>query len=106
MQMDPTIIDRMLHNAQKQLLAQRAPHGAWEGELSSSALATATAVFALSVVERYGGGRYQQAAKRGLAWLDAVQNDDGGSGDRMNICRLAFSTASARIVLIWGSPKP
>jgi squalene-hopene/tetraprenyl-beta-curcumene cyclase len=36
---------------QARLLAARGPHGCWEGHLSSSALSTATAVFALATVD-------------------------------------------------------
>jgi squalene-hopene/tetraprenyl-beta-curcumene cyclase len=61
----------------------------WYGELSTSALSTATAVMAIVVVRR--GGRsasdYGLAAdfdlliQRGLQWLADHQNEDGGWGD-------------------------
>lgn len=60
------------------LLAARGPHGYWEGRLSSSALSTATAAFALAVVDR---ARYRSLVDRGLAWLCEHQNSDGGWGD-------------------------
>jgi squalene-hopene/tetraprenyl-beta-curcumene cyclase len=60
------------------LLAARGPHGYWEGRLSSSALSTATAVFALASADR---GRYRSLADRGLVWLCEHQNADGGWGD-------------------------
>ncbi|MCK5849415.1 MAG: squalene--hopene cyclase [Kiritimatiellae bacterium] len=60
------------------LLAEMNAAGHWEGELSSSALATAVAVFALSRVDRQ---RYGSLIVRGLNWLAAHVNDDGGWGD-------------------------
>ena len=69
------------------LLAARNAQGHWTGELSSSALATATAVCALSVVVRHSHEpRCELTAliEAGLGWLAANQNADGGWG----ICRL------------------
>jgi squalene-hopene/tetraprenyl-beta-curcumene cyclase len=68
-----------------ELLAERTPHGNWVGELSSSALATATAVSALSVVRKCAiadvGFRVSDLVERGVAWLVRQQNEDGGFGD-------------------------
>ncbi len=77
--------------------------GHWVGRLSSSALATATAVVALTLVSRNGSktngkdsncevgtsntedtsepDRLQQLIRQGLDWLVADQNADGGWGD-------------------------
>src|ERR1700751_5257856 len=91
------------------LLAERTPDGHWVGELSSSALATATAVSALAVVRNVGWDKAVQAAggppsrmdmvgqrsqselvplysvddliHRGVAWLVKQQNAYGGFGD-------------------------
>ena len=60
----------------ERLLAARTADGHWEGELSSSPLATATAVTALSIA-----GGHDRLADRGLRWLAAHQNADGGFGD-------------------------
>ncbi len=64
------------------LLAMRNAAGHWEGELSSSALSTATAVIALTLVDRQrpraGLG---PLARGGVAWLVRTQNADGGWGD-------------------------
>lgn len=60
------------------LLAARGPQGYWEGRLSSSALSTATAVFALAVVDRE---KHATLIDRGLHWLCRNQNADGGWGD-------------------------
>jgi len=63
------------------LLAARGSHGHWEGRLSSSALSTATAVFALAVADRT---RYRTLVDRGLLWLCENQNADGGWGDTVD----------------------
>lgn len=80
------------------LLAQRNAAGHWAGELSTSALSTATAVMALHQVEQRAAGvslpskhahpRQPHACRslkslieRGAAWILAHQNADGGWGD-------------------------
>jgi squalene-hopene/tetraprenyl-beta-curcumene cyclase len=50
--------------------------GHWEGELSPSALSTATAVCALKSVQAA-----PVLVRKGLAWLAGHQNPDGGFGD-------------------------
>jgi squalene-hopene/tetraprenyl-beta-curcumene cyclase len=65
-------------SAVEKLLAARNAAGHWEGELSSSALSTATAVFALALHDRAGHGRLIEG---GIAWLITHQNSDGGWGD-------------------------
>lgn len=67
-----------LGNARAHLLARRCPHGYWEGRLTSSALATAVAVSALSLGD---GQRDAEPIGRGVAWLCNTQNGDGGWGD-------------------------
>ncbi|MFN7139521.1 MAG: squalene--hopene cyclase, partial [Limisphaerales bacterium] len=66
------------------LLASRHANGKWVGELSSSALSTATAVCALATVNRSVTVRDQQQEaliSSGLRWLAENQNSDGGWGD-------------------------
>ncbi len=74
----PDALDRLAAD----LLAMRNAAGHWEGELSSSALSTATAVIALTLVDRRrprpGLG---PLARGGAAWLVRTQNADGGWGD-------------------------
>jgi len=62
----------------ERMLALRQPAGHWVGHLSSSALSTATAVFALAQVDR---AQHRAMIDRGLTWLCAHQNADGGWGD-------------------------
>lgn len=85
---DPTSPQIQLGEAiarlQQALLAARTPAGPWVGELSSSALSTATACSALALVAQHRPGSAEQATPltaRGIAWLAAHQNDDGGWGD-------------------------
>ena len=58
--------------------------GHWRGELSSSALSTATAVTALAVVARHAPAHANTSSiSQGLAWLAAHPNRDGGWGDTL-----------------------
>src|SRR5438876_10317654 len=100
--MPPIDFDRLRAAYEKmraELLAERTSDGHWVGELSSSALATATAISALSVVRNNPTGNpstqysalstpqansstaVDQLIQRGVAWLVRQQNDDGGFGD-------------------------
>lgn len=91
---DPQRLLGAYRTARQDLLDQREAAGHWTGELSSSALSTATAVSALALVERHGEtddsgcfkneareAQYSQLIMRGLHWLAANQNADGGWGD-------------------------
>lgn len=74
------------HAARRDLLAERVPAGHWVGELSGSALSTATAVSALSVVAQYTSEpsrreACRQLSARGIDYLRRSQNEDGGWGD-------------------------
>ena len=67
-----------------ELLALRNSQGHWEGELSESALATATAIMAMEMARRHRSDeadRYSELIESGLVWLAKHQNDDGGWGD-------------------------
>src|SRR5436309_11651764 len=83
------------------LLAERTPDGHWVGELSSSALSTATAIGALALVRKHGPAARDFTALigGGLRWLRDHQNADGGFGDTVKsfsnisttmLCRSAF----------------
>jgi len=77
------------------LLAQRTAAGHWEGALSPSALSTATAITALTLIDAAG---HADRIARGLRWLEATQNADGGHGDTP----LSFSNLSTT-VLVWAA---
>ncbi|MBL7140845.1 MAG: squalene--hopene cyclase [Planctomycetes bacterium] len=80
--MTSTDLENTLHAARDHLLAARTDAGHWEGHLSSSALSTATAAWALHVVERdRGPGPFSALIQPGLDWLTRHQNHDGGWGD-------------------------
>ncbi|MBA3312073.1 MAG: squalene--hopene cyclase [Planctomycetaceae bacterium] len=93
MQIDLDRLDAAYQTARDRLLAERAPAGHWVGELSTSALSTATAVMALEQVrrDRCSSRRREPAGPsndeltrlidNGIAWLIAHQNEDGGWGD-------------------------
>ncbi|MFM8468774.1 MAG: prenyltransferase/squalene oxidase repeat-containing protein, partial [Limisphaerales bacterium] len=94
-------LHRALAKARAALLAERGPHGHWEGELSSSALSTATAVTALELWQRAvpaTGSTPALAIEAGLKWLAEHQNADGGWGDTT----LSFSNISTT-ALCWAA---
>ena len=84
-------------------MEQRNAAGYWEGELSSSALSTATAITAFAVYDRAKGPRqFAQQIDSGLKWLAGHVNADGGWGDTIisgsnlsttTLCWAAFGAA-------------
>jgi squalene-hopene/tetraprenyl-beta-curcumene cyclase len=110
--------------ARAALLAERTPDGHWIGELSTSALSTATAVSALACVQKATSalGRFDSLVERGIRWLVEHQNPDGGWGDTVRsfsnisttmLCRAAFhltGTAAAHAATLqraeeWLAPR-
>ncbi len=85
-----------LARVREKLLAGRLPAGYWVGELSTSALSTATASFALASL---GRERHQTRVARGLAWLVAHANADGGWGDTVASKSNVSTTALCRAAL-------
>ncbi len=82
--------------ARDALLRERVPEGHWVGELSTSALSTATAVMALHLVNPF---EHRERIDAGMKWLADHQNADGGWGDTVKsfsnisttmLCRAAF----------------
>lgn len=73
-----TEAEATLTTLQTRLLAQFSRERPWTGHLSSSAVSTAVAVFAL---HRVNPGLYQPQIQRGLDWLEKTANSDGGWGD-------------------------
>ena len=71
-------IELARRRASEALVAEMGPAGHWTGELSSSALSTATAVVALWKV---GRAEDLPRVSQGLAWLADHPNADGGWGD-------------------------
>lgn len=95
-------VQAAIRNAQHELLARRNEQLFWTGELSSSALSTATATFALLRYAKANGNNpdLQQLVFRGVDWVIAAQNKDGGWGDTS----LSFSNVSTT-VLCWALLK-
>jgi squalene-hopene/tetraprenyl-beta-curcumene cyclase len=98
---DPARLAAALQRATSALLAEMNVAGHWVGELSASALSTATAVVALATVDR---AKHAALIRGGLHWLAENVNADGGWGDtkrsKSNIsttalCWAAFGAANA-----------
>lgn len=108
--MDTSASDRLvppdvLEHLTNRLLSRRVPAGHWEGRLSSSALATATAVTALATAQRAGvdvadGSRL---VTDGVAWLVATRNADGGWGDTPDSVSNISTTALVWAALSFGT---
>ncbi len=92
-----------------ELLSHRTDDGHWVGELASSSLSTATAISAMSAVvchAQQSDDSLSDAIRRGIDYLCAQQNEDGGFGDtdrsHSNIATsylvLAASTLAERAV--------
>ena len=95
--MNAHFVDSAYDRIKTKLLESRRPAGHWEGELSSSALSSATAISALSFYldakaldaeasDAEAGqtdqqNEIKQQIDAGFRWLCAQQNDDGGFGD-------------------------
>jgi squalene-hopene/tetraprenyl-beta-curcumene cyclase len=99
-------LERTYQTVLAALLAERTPEGHWVGELSTSALSTATAVSALALVQKATTihSSFDALIAGGLNWLAAHQNADGGWGDTVvsfsnisttMLCRAAFHLAGA-----------
>src|SRR5438105_2601091 len=106
MAIDPAALDEALNTVRQRLLAERNNAGHWSGELSSSALSTATAVFALHELSRLplSSSRIpglDELIKKGVQWLIANQNADGGWGDTIR----SISNISTT-VLCWSALRP
>ena len=80
---DPAQLNAAYERVRHDLLAERGSAGHWIGELSSSALSTATAVSALALVQRHAPphDRFDGLIAGAIRWLTAHQNGDGGWGD-------------------------
>jgi squalene-hopene/tetraprenyl-beta-curcumene cyclase len=101
-----TDLEQTLANVRRRLLDARTAGGYWGGRLSSSALSTATAIFALS---RYARERGDEARLRpliagGVAWIVKTQNADGGWGDTTLSFTNISTTALCWAALTIGGP--
>ncbi|MFM2220198.1 MAG: Squalene--hopene cyclase, partial [Planctomycetota bacterium] len=99
------LLTPLRNNTRKALLAERNQQGFWEGELSSSALSTATALCALEAFLRVNNdlsdplrSTLTDMITRGREWLLDHQNEDGGWGDTTK----SFTNISTTL-LVWGA---
>ncbi|HYV37497.1 MAG TPA: prenyltransferase/squalene oxidase repeat-containing protein [Gemmataceae bacterium] len=96
----PARLETAYQTALAALLAERTPEGHWVGELSSSALSTATAISALALVQKHTGDTiHQPLIDGGVAWLAANQNADGGWGDTVKSLSNISTTMLCRAAL-------
>jgi squalene-hopene/tetraprenyl-beta-curcumene cyclase len=104
--LDQDRLTEAYQTARAALLAERTAEGYWTGELSTSALSTATAVSALALVQRQASTAqpFDRLIAGGLRWLAEHQNSDGGWGDSLQsisnistsmLGRAAFHLAAA-----------
>ncbi len=86
-----------LGTATATLLEQFNEGGFWEGELSTSALSTATAIIALAELRKTGLDQPGDDAliESGVQWLAAHRNEDGGWGDTTKSLSNISTTALA-----------
>jgi len=71
-------INEMINTLSESLLRRRSANGLWRGELSSSAISTAVAVFALYMVNK---DKYRTYIQNGAAWLHDTMLPEGAWGD-------------------------
>jgi squalene-hopene/tetraprenyl-beta-curcumene cyclase len=103
---DSSRLDAAYQTALAFLLSERTPEGHWVGELSTSALSTATAISALALVQKATAaqGSFDALIAGGIRWMVEHQNADGGWGDTFvsfsnisttMLCRAAFHLTRA-----------
>lgn len=76
--MNKQTIDTWIDEATSLLLSKRTQGGLWRGELSSSAISTAVAIFALRQID---ANRYAETIQCGAEWLLHTMQADGSWGD-------------------------
>ena len=105
---DMDSIDRALAAVHARLRDSRDERGVYCGELSSSALSTATASIAFELTARAASPdseRHRTAAsvaRRGRHWLRCNQNNDGGFGDTIDSPSNISTTVLAWVALGFG----
>jgi len=104
--LDPGRLQRAYQTARRDLLAERHASGHWVGELSSSALSTATATSALALVRRHAIGPpcapevLDGLVERGVECLARSPNADGGWGDTDKSLSNVATTMLARAAIV------
>lgn len=96
-----SVVQTAAESVTNQLLRERVAAGHWEGELSTSALSTATAVMAMELVGRQEPDpRFPSLISDGLKWLAEHQNEDGGWGDTVKSVSNISTTMLAHAVFV------
>lgn len=112
-------IETAYQSALKELLAARHADGYWVGQLSTSALSTATAVMALHLVQAFqkelpqlsqtsevGHGPFDDLIAGGLRWLNSHQNEDGGWGDTVkSVSNISTTMLCRAAIYLTGSTE-
>ncbi|MFP6650375.1 MAG: prenyltransferase/squalene oxidase repeat-containing protein [Pirellulaceae bacterium] len=109
-------LESCYQQARDTLLEARHQAGHWEGELSASALSTATAISALSLVRSHAPledrrgvldpERLDELIDRGTRYLLSQQNEDGGWGDTtLSYSNIATSMLAVSALTLAGCEK-
>jgi len=73
-------IDEIVHALREELINRRTPDGMWRGKLSSSAISTSVAVFALYTIDKE---KYAGCIQKGKDWLISTMTAEGSWGDTL-----------------------
>ena len=71
-------LERMRASLTAIVLSERKKDGIWRGRLSSSAISTAVAAYALSLADNV---KHQHAVAKAIDWLVSTRREDGSWGD-------------------------
>ena len=71
-------VNEMIADITRQLLQKRSSDGVWRGCLSSSAISTSVAIFALYQID---SDTYEPYIRKGAGWLKKTMRADGSWGD-------------------------
>ena len=101
---EPISVHEAWHLVARQLLDERNTAGHWIGELSTSALSTATAISAICSYRNQCEGKppdesvewMESVVEQGVQWLADQQNEDGGWGDT----DLSYSNISTTMLVL------
>lgn len=72
------LVNEMIEDITRKLLQKRPPGGIWRGRLSSSAISTSVAIFALYQIDP---DTYEPYIRKGAEWLKKTMRTDGSWGD-------------------------
>ena len=76
-------VNEMIADITRQLLQKRSSDGVWRGCLSSSAISTSVAIFALYQID---SDTYEPYIRKGAGWLKKTMRADGSWGGSVLPC--------------------